>query len=272
MTRLEVPGYVRESHGAHGGTVLLDARSGHCFAMNPVARALWQEWRRSRDFEAGVRMMARLYPEPCHERIEQDARELAGALVRRGLLAVAPAGGTPTAVPGDAAPPGDPHDASGTRNPAGAARAPVGAEVAMAADPPARPPRASGLPARRTPVPGLLGLLIALLLIRLPFRVLVRVVEWTGHRWCRQEATAEQGAASLAAVRQAAARYPGRAACLETSLAALMTLALRRRRVVWCIGTAVDPYRFHAWIEARGVPIKTADEHGVENFQRILSV
>ncbi|MEU2065006.1 lasso peptide biosynthesis B2 protein [Streptomyces sp. NPDC013455] len=138
----------------------------------------------------------------------------------------------------------------------------------MAADPGARAPRPGGLPVRRTPPLGLLGLLIALLLIRLPFRVLLRVVRWTSRHWCRYEATGAQGAAALAAVRQAAARHPGRAACLETSLASLTLLALRRR-LTWCIGTAADPLRFHAWIETAAGPVMAADEQGIDAFRRI---
>ncbi len=42
MTRLSVSEYVRESASPHGGSVLLDVRSGHCFAMNPMAHTLWR--------------------------------------------------------------------------------------------------------------------------------------------------------------------------------------------------------------------------------------
>ncbi|MGW2704581.1 lasso peptide biosynthesis B2 protein [Streptomyces sp. NPDC001340] len=276
MTRLDVPGHVRESQGAHGGAVLLDVRSGHCFAMNSVAKVLWQEWRRSRDFDAGVRVTAQLFPEACHERIQEDARDLVDALVSRGLLATGchDTEGEGSASAGST---GAPAVETGHRPPdrPGAARAvhnPVSAEVPMAAAP--LRPRHTGGGARTTALGllGLLGLLGALLLIRLPFRTVLRVVEWTGRRWCRREATPSQGAASLAAVRRAAVLYPGRAACLETSLATFMMLALGRRRTDWCIGTAVDPYRFHAWIEAQGTPVRAPDDYGAEAFRRILSV
>jgi hypothetical protein len=49
-------------------------------------------------------------------------------------------------------------------------------------------------------------------------------------------------------------------------------LALTGRRVVWCIGTADDPYRFHAWVEAQGVAIASPDEYGNTDFRRVLSV
>ncbi|CAM5716759.1 hypothetical protein SFUMM280S_04525 [Streptomyces fumanus] len=141
----------------------------------------------------------------------------------------------------------------------------------MAADPGAQAPRPGRPPSPRTSPLGLLCLLIALVLIRLPFPVLLRVVRWTSHHWCLLDATGTQAAAALAAVRQAAARCPGRAACLETSLAALTLLALRRRRTTWCIGTAADPYRFHAWIETEAGPVMATDEQGIDAFRRILT-
>jgi hypothetical protein len=49
-------------------------------------------------------------------------------------------------------------------------------------------------------------------------------------------------------------------------------LALTGRRAVWCIGTADDPYRFHAWVEAQGVAITSPDEYGNAEFRRVLSV
>ncbi|MFB0617898.1 lasso peptide biosynthesis B2 protein [Streptomyces sp. AGS-58] len=285
MTGLRVPDYVRESPGAHGGAVLLDARSGHCFAMNPVAGLLWQEWRRSRDFETGVRVTARRFPGPCQDLIRGDARQLADALLARGLLITCAPGGPPAPAPGDRSATcsgqGPAHGdgavtsvrgpVDGAPAPVGGRRAAGGAEVAMAADPAADPSGEGRSPVRR-PLPlGLLGLLIALVLIRLPFRTLLRIVRWTLRRWCRREATAAQATAALAAVRQAAARYPGRAACLETSLASLVLLALSRHRVTWCIGTAADPCRFHAWIQAQGIPITASDEHGIEAFRRLLT-
>ncbi|MEU2062363.1 lasso peptide biosynthesis B2 protein [Streptomyces sp. NPDC013455] len=285
MKRLHVPDFVQDSPGDHGDAVLLDTRSGHCFAMNPVAALLWQEWRRSRDFETGVRATARHFPELSRDLIRQDARQLADALLERGLLTACPAGRRPAPPADERLPAVAGHGSAGgpetaetvdgrahrAHSLAGGRRAAGAAEVTMAADPEAHSPRPGRLPARHTPPLGLLGLLIALVLIRLPFRVLLRVVRWTSRHWCRHDATGAQGAAALAAVRQAAARYPGRAACLETSLASLMLLALRRRRATWCIGTAADPFRFHAWIETAAGPVMAADEQGIDAFRRILA-
>ncbi|QEV16215.1 lasso peptide biosynthesis B2 protein [Streptomyces alboniger] len=296
MTRLSVSAYVRESTSPHGGSVLLDVRSGHCFAMNSMAHTLWQEWHRSGDFDSAVLVLAGRYPHVRHDRIREDARRLADDLISLGLLAAhtpsrtAPAAGhrtypNPAA---DAAPP------PAERTPVTAGRRPDGhesawhpppqrevppdtevplaaAQMTMAAEP-VRGERDRSLRGAVTALLGLLALLGALLLIRLPLRTVSRTVSWTARIWCRREATPAQASASLATVRRAARWYPGRAACLELSLATLGVLALTGRRVVWCVGTADDPYRFHAWVEAQGVAIASPDEYGDTEFRRVLSV
>ncbi|MBW5420077.1 lasso peptide biosynthesis B2 protein [Streptomyces sp. BG9H] len=271
MTRLSVSEYVRESTSPHGGSVLLDVRSGHCFAMNSMAHALWQEWHRSGNFDAAVLVLAGRYPDVRHDRIQKDARRLADDLISRGLLAAHAPSRTPLA----AAARTHPYPAS---DPPPEGEAPPVAEVPLVAAQmtmSAEPVRHGGDRSLRgavTAVLSLVALLGALLLIRLPLRTVSRTVRWTARTWCRREATPEQAAAFLAAVRRAARWYPGRAACLELSLATLLALAVTGRRVAWCIGTADDPYRFHAWVKARGVAIASPDEYGNTEFRSVLSV
>jgi hypothetical protein len=296
MTRLSVSEYVRESTSPHGGSVLLDVRSGHCFAMNSMAHTLWQEWHRSGNFDSAVLVLAGRYPDLPHDRIREDARRLADDLISLGLLATHAPNPTPPAAvqrshphPAAYAPSltAVPAPVDAGRRPDGrgsAGDAPPQAEVPPVTEVPlaaaqmtmaAEPVRDEGdrtLRGAVTAVLGLFALLGALLLARLPLRVVFRTVSWTAGAWCRREATPEQAYASLAAVRRAARWYPGRAACLELSLATVGILALTGRRVVWCIGTADDPYRFHAWVEARGVTITSPDEYGNAEFRRVLSV
>jgi hypothetical protein len=61
-------------------------------------------------------------------------------------------------------------------------------------------------------------------------------------------------------VRRAACWYPGRAACLERSLAAVLLAIAVRRRLDWCLGAVPDPYRFHAWVAVAGTPVTAADD------------
>ncbi|MFC9222993.1 lasso peptide biosynthesis B2 protein [Streptomyces hygroscopicus] len=67
------------------------------------------------------------------------------------------------------------------------------------------------------------GLALALVLLRLPFRHTAR--------W-----------------------WPGRAACMETSLGAVLAAALLGRRLDWCLGArfAPPPVEYHAWAELPG--------------------
>ncbi|WP_329416586.1 lasso peptide biosynthesis B2 protein [Streptomyces sp. NBC_00704] len=268
MTRLNVPGHVHESVAPHGGSVLLDVRSGHCFAMNPIARTLWREWRRCEDFDAGVGVLTAHYPAPQHDRIRADARRLADDLISRGLLTadrpqLAPDPLPPRArssAPSASTEPGEP-------SPQGSPKA----AVRMMAAAPLGHRDARGRRNLAAAVAGLAGLLVALFLIRLPFRALARVLDRSVRGRGGREATPQEAAAALAAVRTAAAYYPGRAACLEESLATLAVLAFRGRRAVWCIGAADDPFRFHAWVEARGVRVTPAGEYDEADFRRVLS-
>lgn len=286
MTRLSVSEHVRKSTSPHGGGVLLDVRSGHCFAMNSMAHTLWQEWHRSGDFDSAVLVLAGRYPDVRHDRIRADAQQLADDLIHLGLLTAHTSPRTPSAAgqhrdryPAAAAPPPPAEQTPAEQAPAEQAPAeqapaevpPAPAQMTMAAAP-VRDDGSRSVRGAATAVLGLFALLGALLLIRLPLRTVSRTVRWTARIWCRREATPEQAAASLAAVRRAARWYPGRAACLELSLATLGLLALTGRRVVWCIGTADDPYRFHAWVEAQGVAIASPDEYGTTDFRRVLSV
>ncbi|QYC45023.1 hypothetical protein Nocox_37345 [Nonomuraea coxensis DSM 45129] len=90
--------------------------------------------------------------------------------------------------------------------------------------------------------------LLAAALIRLPFRLLSRVLGMVG-RWCRHAATPTQARIAAEAARWAGHWMPGRAACLENAVAAMLTAAVRGRRVHVCIGARTQPYAAHAWIE-----------------------
>lgn len=78
---------------------------------------------------------------------------------------------------------------------------------------------------------------------------LLRLVDWA----CRQAvhpASSAQAQHAINAVRRAGQFIPGRAACLEESVAAVLTLAALRHGVTWCHGVRGDPIRLHAWIES----------------------
>ncbi|MER6917148.1 lasso peptide biosynthesis B2 protein [Streptomyces sp. NPDC000594] len=99
---------------------------------------------------------------------------------------------------------------------------------------------------------GFLGLLTALTLLRCsPFRTTVGTARALGHLG-RTPATADQTDRLFHAVRHFARLWPGRAACLEESLAVYLAAALRGLQVTWVLGARTAPAAAHAWVEAEG--------------------
>lgn len=77
---------------------------------------------------------------------------------------------------------------------------------------------------------------------------------------------------ALYAVDAAAAGLPFRVACLERSLAGLVLLAARRRRVTWCLGVRqTPPIAMHAWLaDTAGQPVAELD--AIPTYRTILTV
>jgi hypothetical protein len=94
------------------------------------------------------------------------------------------------------------------------------------------------------------GLLLALLLLRLlPIRAAIATARFAT-RLPGRPATPEEAEAAHAAVGRAARWWPGRAACLEESLATYFAAAFTGRRVSWAVGARFTPQGAHAWVEA----------------------
>ncbi|ROQ65258.1 transglutaminase superfamily protein [Streptomyces sp. CEV 2-1] len=103
------------------------------------------------------------------------------------------------------------------------------------------------------------ALLVALLLLRLmPIRIAVAVAR-VATVLPGRPALPHEAESAFAAVRRAARLWPGRAACLEESLAAHFAAALTGHRVRWVVGARFIPQGAHAWIEA-GAAIIGQDE------------
>jgi len=240
MRAVHVPRHLHAAGTAGGAAFLLNARSGRWHVLNPVAAALWRELGRVGDVEHVVAAAADRYAHPAAEVFRRDARRAVADMVDRGLVAPGP-GGRP-AGPG----------ALPREHPSGLL-ATDGVRAAPG-------PRAYA------------GLLAALVLVRLPFRVAVRVVDGLARRWCTRMATGPEVVSTVAAVDAAADRHPGRAACLERSLAAVLAAAFARRRVRWVLGAAEDPCRFHAWVEFDGIMVGRSPEWSATAFVKVLSV
>jgi Transglutaminase-like superfamily/Coenzyme PQQ synthesis protein D (PqqD) len=251
MLNLQVARHVRYQSQDHGGVVILDTAEGEWLALNATAGHFWRVWGAGTGFEEGLRMVADRYPHVPPEALRADAERLVRELIDRGLLT---AGATP---------------AKRTAPLPVVVPMTVGGEAVMA--------EAPGSAGRPRPGWGrgslaLCVLIATCLLVRCSsFRVqlvLVRTVRRRG----RRPAAVGQAAATVAAVDWAVRCYPGRAACLEQSLAAVLLAAAAGRRLDWCLGALADPYRFHAWVEAEGRPVPAlGDPRSSLGYVRLLS-
>jgi hypothetical protein len=114
---------------------------------------------------------------------------------------------------------------------------------------------------------GAVGLAVAWVLLRLPYRWTTAAAAAIGRG--ARPADRPEAEQAVAAVRLAARWFPGRAACLETSLGSVMTARLRGRRLDWCIGARQLPYAAHAWVEADRQPVGESPDRPYLLLQRI---
>ncbi|CCH32727.1 lasso peptide biosynthesis B2 protein [Actinosynnema sp. NPDC047251] len=237
-TVVHVPCHVHAAAAASGATFLLDGRSGQWHVLNATATALWRELGRLGDVEHVIGTAAAQYAQPTADVFRADARHVVGDMLARGLIAPGVGASRP--------PMTSPERPEGILNAGWAQRAPSVREHA--------------------------GLLIALVLLRLPFHLTTRLIELLLGRWCSRAATVAEAVSTVAAVDAAADRHFGRVACLERSLGAVVTAALSRQRMRWVIGAAEDPVRFHAWVEVDGLMVDRSPEWTAVGFVKVLTL
>jgi hypothetical protein len=259
MVNPTIAGHVRYQSQDHGGVVILDTAEGEWLALNATAGDFWRAWGAGASFEEGLRLVAARYPRVPAAALRADAERLMAEFRNRGLLTE---GDSP---PRSAGPAGRTPGSSALQ----AVPMSVGGEAVMA--------EAAGH--ARTPRPGLARGALALLVLAAtclivrysPFRAQLALVR-TARRLGRRPAAPGEAAAVVAAVGWAARRYPGRAACLEQSLAAVLLATARGARLDWCLGALTDPYRFHAWVEAEGRPVPALGDPGTRlGYVRIFT-
>jgi hypothetical protein len=226
------------------GVVILDVEEGEWVVLNELASELWRNWAAGTGTDDAVRTVAARHPGTSPEDIRADALHLHDDLVRRRYLRAA-APGVSAAIQQSRAVGDVPLSPSRS----------VGA--AMAA-PPAGTAR---------PRPGWFRRLLALvfitlahILLRISFRGCLALVQGSRRSWCRDVLPPDGASRTVDAVQWAARWFPGRAACLEQSLAAVLLALVARRRLDWCLGSAPDPYRFHAWVAVDGKPVTRVDD------------
>lgn len=109
---------------------------------------------------------------------------------------------------------------------------------------------------------GLVSFSAAVLLLRiLPFRATLTAARLAGHL-ARRPASQQEARKAIAARDWTMRWSPGRAACLENSLASFLFAASHRQRAVWCIGCRFLPAESHAWIQAGDIAVGEPDLPG----------
>lgn len=107
--------------------------------------------------------------------------------------------------------------------------------------------------------PSVVAAFVAVALSRLSLKLggFRRTIRWA--RWLarRSATTLDRGLAERSArsVAVAAAFFPGRAICLEQSVALYVLLRRRGVEAVLRIGAQPYPFQAHAWVEVEGQPI-----------------
>lgn len=232
--------------------VILDIATGRWIALNSTAGRFWRSWESGAGFEQSLVDVSACYPDIAREVLRSGAEQLLRELLAHRLMVVVP---PPTAetVP---------------RVIAEAEEIPESGNTAVMAV--SEEAGASPCLSHRVTAP--LALLMACVLLRCSFRVSHALVQLSRASWCRRFTAPEHAASAVTAVSLAARYFPCRAACLEQSLAAVLLAAVCRQQLDWCLGTATDPYRFHAWVEIAGRPVPLPGDLAPTEYRKLLVI
>lgn len=99
----------------------------------------------------------------------------------------------------------------------------------------------------------------SLLARRTPLRLTLAIIRTLKAATRRRPLSRERAEAIIAARDWAAGRFPGRSACMESSLTAVLLATATGRGVDWCIGCRFSPAESHAWIEVDQTPVGEPD-------------
>jgi Transglutaminase-like superfamily len=124
------------------------------------------------------------------------------------------------------------------------------------------------------PIPSVMRCGLLLFAIKIGLRIcgFGRTIGWVRRQvqgipaTCSVDASAITG--SEYAVAMAGALYPGRAQCLEQSLALYYLLRRAGVSVQFRMGVQPHPFLAHSWIEWKGKPVNDVAEH-IEHFARL---
>jgi hypothetical protein len=116
-----------------------------------------------------------------------------------------------------------------------------------------------------------IGFTAALIILHaLPLNAVLAVMRGA-RRLRRQAPTVDSTTHLVACAARLARRYPGKADCLEISVAAFITGALLGKAPGWRLGVAFRPLWRHAWVETGDTAIDHAPQHPGRAYQPMLS-
>ncbi|MBP2323008.1 hypothetical protein JOF56_003393 [Kibdelosporangium banguiense] len=237
MNEFTVPDSVHAAEDSNGDLVLLNQATGRWHKLNRTGTDVFLALRSDVGLDEAVEALIHRHPDIPAERIRQDVDRLVGTLVERGLLVLA-----------------DDFKRSA-------------AAVLMTPAKPGRPITAGQW------VITMAGFVLAVVLLRLPFRIVTTSVIRLRRLLLRRNASVDEARSILAAAHRVSTYYPGRVACLELSLTAVLAGALSGLGIDWCLGTAVDPQTFHAWIEVEGEPVTDPSDDPIPpTYRKVLTV
>jgi hypothetical protein len=117
--------------------------------------------------------------------------------------------------------------------------------------------------------------LIAVIKLRLRFSGPGRTLRWIRRQVSPSTLSVAQQEMTVRDIERVVARacawYPGRAECLERSLALLLLLVRRGITATFCMGVHPKPFTAHAWIEFRGTIVNDVPEY-VERYARFPDI
>lgn len=215
---------------------MLDQRTGKYVTLDGVASRIWDLL--STGFSSGgiIQQLAGEY-DVAREQLEADVDLALGQLSAARLIERGPS-----------------------------PESPAQSDTTMAA--PSRPPKTQAL---RVPSVLRCGTVIFVMKVLLRAGSFERTLAWIRHRVTPVPPTAPADADAVSrterAVAMAGAFYPGRARCLEQSLALYYLLRRQGAAVKYCQGVQFYPFQAHAWIEYEGAVINDVGPH-VKHFAR----
>lgn len=238
MANFVIPDGVHVESKPDGRLVVLNETTGNWYVLNRTGADLYQELERNADIDQVIEHLVQRHRGVAPERIREDVERVIAELVRRGLL----------------------KSSSGyTRRPAA---------VLMAA-----PPVGRTAVFRRRQLVAVVAFMVALVLLQLPFRMSTGAVATLKRRLSYRDASVPEALRCLAAARYVTRHHPGRVACLELSLTAVLAGVLLGRRIDWCFGFATDPQTFHSWIEVGGTPVTDPTDDPIPpTYRRVFCV